>query len=176
MYGCDTFYGLDVRYNGESIDFDEECELKAEGKEPEIEYVDGGTIYSFYHSNKEDEDYGGYSRPTLSVAQKWLRDIKNIDIDVNAEVGALHRKVYVPYISFYRPYVLTDIDIQCGMTEKDVKEKNLVVQKQVPLYFKDDNKNVMKANQYFETYEEALEAAIVKAMKIYPTSLNVSEE
>ena len=85
IWGCNSFYGLDVRHNGESIDFDEECELKSEGKESEIEYVDGGTIYSFYHSNKEDEDYGGYSRPTLAVAQKWLREAKKVHIEASPE-------------------------------------------------------------------------------------------
>lgn len=81
-WGCHGFYGIDVRHNGESIDFDEECELKAEGKESEIEYVDGGKVYSFYHSNIEDGDYGGYSRPTLAVAQKWLREVKGMYIYV----------------------------------------------------------------------------------------------
>jgi len=81
-WGCDFFYGLDVRYRGKSIGEDEEYELKAKGKGSKIEYVDGGIVYNFYHSNKEGEDYGGYSRPTLDVAQRWLREVKRINIEI----------------------------------------------------------------------------------------------
>lgn len=34
---------------------------------------------SFYH-NLNDGKYGGMSVPTLDVAQRWLREVKNIDV------------------------------------------------------------------------------------------------
>lgn len=85
-WGCDTFYGLDVRYKGKAIDEDKEYELKVRGKGKEIEYVDGGMVYNFYHTNKEGKDFCGYSRPSLAVAQKWLREIKHRSVEVKSFV------------------------------------------------------------------------------------------
>ena len=100
-WGCDTFYGLDVRYKGKSIDEDKEYELKVCGKGKEIEYVDGGMVYNFYHTNKEDEDFGGYSRPTLSIAQKWLREIKDYDVYVFPTNNVKRENVYSIGIKYF---------------------------------------------------------------------------
>lgn len=97
-WGCDFFYGLDVRYRGKSIGEYKEYELKAKGKGSKIEYVDGGMVYNFYHSNKEGEDYGGYSRPTLDVAQRWLREVKGLHICVKADAASINCKYFVTVI------------------------------------------------------------------------------
>ena len=81
VWGCDYMYGLAVRHKGKEIDEDEEYELKARGKENEIEYIDGGERYRMYFDNTED--FGGYACPTLSVAQRWLRDVKGMFVTID---------------------------------------------------------------------------------------------
>lgn len=80
---CRQCYGLDVRHNGESISFDEECELKDEGRENEIEYIEGGRLYD-YGCNNSDKDAKVWAAPTLWVAMKWLREVHNIAICICA--------------------------------------------------------------------------------------------
>ena len=76
---CFKCYGVAVLYNGADISFDEECELKDEGRENEIEYVEGGRLYD-YGCNNRDKDAKVWAAPTLWVAMKWLREVHNIDI------------------------------------------------------------------------------------------------
>lgn len=137
--GCDSFYGLDVRHNGESIGEDEEYELKARGRKSEIEYVQGGRVYSgFYHSNKKGEDYNGYSRPTLAVAQKWLGNEKSVDAWVTVESVLsnktdVYEKKYAAWVFDNKhDYNLEDDTKYCGI---------------------------------YNTYDEALEAGIVEGCK-----------
>ena len=85
-----------------------------------------------------------YNAPTLQMAMKWLREVHNIDINIDAAVGMLGVKVYVPLISTYKPL-------------KDAPSK--VHQIKRGIYYKDD-KGVIPALQYFDSYEEAAEAAI----------------
>lgn len=79
---CSDCYGTDVRYNGVSITFDEELDLKDEGRGDEIEYIEGGTLYNF-SCNNSDEDI--YAAPTLYVVMKWLREVHNIAIETEWE-------------------------------------------------------------------------------------------
>ena len=46
------------------------------------------------------------SAPTISQVLKWLREEKNIDIEIHADVGMLGIKVYSPYISTYTEFTL----------------------------------------------------------------------
>ena len=69
---CYKCYGTAVCHKGVPISFDEECELKDEGCEDEIEYVEGGCLYDIGCDNrKEDEKL--YAAPTLQMAMKWVR-------------------------------------------------------------------------------------------------------
>ena len=79
---CRCCYGVAVLHNGEDISFDEECELKDEGRENEIEYVDGGTFY-YYNCKNDEEDTNVWAVPTLQMTMKWLREVHyyNIEID-----------------------------------------------------------------------------------------------
>jgi len=79
---CRCCYGVAVLHNGENISFDEECDLKDEGMENEIEYVEGGALYYFNCSNS-DEDGKVWAAPTLWAAMKWLREKHNIHIELN---------------------------------------------------------------------------------------------
>ena len=77
---CPQCYGLDVRHNGEPIDFDEECELKEVGRENEIEYVDGGRMYDYGCGNFNPGS--PYAAPTLAIAMKWLREVHKLYVEV----------------------------------------------------------------------------------------------
>ena len=66
-------YGTAVKHNGHDIDEDEEYELKAEGRGKEIRYVAGGMIYNFWNNNSSNTQTV-YSRPTLALTMKWLRE------------------------------------------------------------------------------------------------------
>jgi len=66
---CSDCYGTDVRHNGVTISFDDELDLKDEGRGDEIEYVEGGTMYNLCNNNSDE---GLYAAPTLYVVMKWL--------------------------------------------------------------------------------------------------------
>lgn len=89
-------------------------------------------------------DENWYFRITFQMARRWLREVHNIDIDIDAAVGMLGIKVYIPYISTYKPL------------EEDSSK---VRQIKRGIYYKDD-KGVIPALQYFESYEEAVEIAL----------------
>lgn len=79
---CFKCYGVAVLHNGADISFDEECDLKDEGRENEIEYVEGGRLYDYACNNRE-KVRAVWAAPTLWVAMKWLREVHNIDIIIN---------------------------------------------------------------------------------------------
>lgn len=98
---------------------------------------------------KNDKDHVLYEEKqveylcqTLQMAIKRLREVHNIDIVIDAAFGMLGVKVYVPFISTYKP-------------RKDNPSKV----RQIKIYYKDD-KGVIPALQDFDSYEEAAEAAI----------------
>lgn len=97
-----------------------------------------------YFKWSDDLDPYECSAPTHQMAMKWLREIYNTDIDVEASVGMLGIKVYVPFISTYEPL-------------KDDPSK--VHQIKRGIYYKDD-RGVIPALQHFDSYEEAVEAAL----------------
>ena len=99
--------------------------------------------------NWNDDDGEDCSRPTLQMTMKWLRESHNIDIDIDAKVGMLGLKVYVPIISTYR-------------YKEDASDR--VTQKQFGLYYKDDT-GIISALQHFDTYEESAEAAILYCLQ-----------
>ena len=78
---CRCCYGVAVLHNGEDISFDEECELRDEGRENEIEYVEGGTFY-YFNCNNGDEDTNVWAAPTLQMAMKWLREVHSLYLDI----------------------------------------------------------------------------------------------
>ena len=78
---CFKCYGIAVLHNGADISFDEECELKDEGRENEIEYVEGGRLYDYASNNRENVRVV-WAAPTLWAAMKWLREVHHIFIRV----------------------------------------------------------------------------------------------
>lgn len=73
---CYKCYGDAVYNKGVPIGFDEECELRDEGLEDEIEYVEG-YLYDFGCNNRK-EDAKIYAAPTLQRAIKWLEEVHHI--------------------------------------------------------------------------------------------------
>lgn len=104
-------------------------------------------LQSSCYQNITEED--SCLAPTYQMAVKWLREAHNIDIEVHAEVGMLGVKVYIPFISRYK-----------SSTEHPSKLR----QYKNGLHYKDD-KGVIPALQYFDSYEEAVEAALKYSLK-----------
>ena len=73
---CDHCYGVDVRHNGTSISFDEELDLKDEGRSDEIEYVEGGRFHHYWYRNDTEDKL--YAAPTPQTVMKWLEETHNI--------------------------------------------------------------------------------------------------
>ena len=93
---CFKCYGIAVLHNGADISFDEECELKDEGRENEIEYVEGGRLYDYASNNRENVRVV-WAAPTLWAAMKWLREEKKIGIEVNINFDCAAGKWYYEY-------------------------------------------------------------------------------
>lgn len=82
--------------------------------------------------------------PTHQMAMKWLREMHNVDIDIDAAVGMSGVKYYIPYISTYKPLE--------GDSSKVRPIKKFI-------YYRND-KGVTPALQHFDSYEETVEAAL----------------
>lgn len=76
---CPKAYGISVKYNGKEIDEDEEYELKCQGKE--IEYINGGCLYTMWDDNTFAENV--YACPTHQTAVDYIRKNKNIFIEID---------------------------------------------------------------------------------------------
>jgi hypothetical protein len=73
---CHLVYCDDIIHNGKSLSFDEELDLRDEGRENEIEYVAGGRL-SNMSGTKNSCDYISETvctAPSQSIAAKWLRE------------------------------------------------------------------------------------------------------
>lgn len=73
---CFKCYGVAVLHNGMDISFDEECDLKDDGREDEIEYVEG-RLYD-YGCNNSNKDAKVWAAPTLQRTIKWLEEAHHI--------------------------------------------------------------------------------------------------
>lgn len=94
---------------------------------------------SFYH-NLNDGKYGGMSAPTLEVAQRWLREVKHLDISIH----------YDPTIKS-QPYVYFIYDV-----EEKFNDILGIISPVTHSY----------SDGYFYTYEEAQESGIKKALEL----------
>lgn len=96
----------------------------------------------------DDFDEHDCVAPTISQVLKWLRDEKNIDIEIHANAGMLGDKVYVPFISTYTEFTFE--------TSPDViryRQKKFNPTKPLP-------HEVIPALIYFNKWEEAALVAI----------------
>jgi hypothetical protein len=87
---CEYLYGTAVRYNGEDISFDDELDLKSEGRGSEIEYIEGGNISKVYNRNSFGimMECKCVSAPDIYTVTRWLRKKKdvNVVVDYNGDI------------------------------------------------------------------------------------------
>ena len=76
---CGSMYIPDIRHNGKSISFDEELDLKDEGRGNEIDIIDGGDIWDSWNFNSDNAE-NVYSRPSILLVWKWFLCEHNIEI------------------------------------------------------------------------------------------------
>ena len=78
---CDSLYSTAFLHNGQEIDEDDEFELRCDGRENEIEYVEGGTVfYHPFYNARYGADGKEVARPTLYQAMNWFRNNHNMHI------------------------------------------------------------------------------------------------
>ena len=82
---CRESYIPRYTHNGEDIDEDEEFELKCEGRENEIEIIEGGSTWE--HWNRNNDDSVSVSAPSLWGMMEYLREKYNIHITVKPYVN-----------------------------------------------------------------------------------------
>lgn len=97
---CDSLYGTAVMHKGVHISFDEECDLKDEGRADEIEYVDGGEIIDMYNQNNEEDGSYCYSRPTINHTLNWLRNREGLHVNAVPEYVAEEECVLWKFIIY----------------------------------------------------------------------------
>ena len=73
---CELYYEWYPHYKGEPLSFDDECELKSEGKEKEIKYKP--LIQKMYNKNTSLGYEKNCSCPSLEVVRSWV--LKNFNI------------------------------------------------------------------------------------------------
>lgn len=76
---CPQCYGIAIMHNGEYLGCDEEYELRSEGRDDEIEYVEYGMLYNMWLKN-EKEDRNVCAAPDIETVRKWFRDKYNLHI------------------------------------------------------------------------------------------------
>ena len=138
---CRTSYGNAYLHNGEYIDEDEEFELKEEGKESEIEILKGGSIYGFWNDNNSNPK-SVYSRPTLQMAMKWLRETYKFFIDIQCYGCESNRKAHFEY-----SYVISE----CIKVKTEICTVAETVER--------------KCKAHFLSYEKACDEALKYALK-----------
>lgn len=73
---CELYYEWYPHYKGEPLSFDDECELKSEGKGKEIKYK--ALIQKMYNKNTSLGYEKNCSCPSLEVVRSWV--LKNFNI------------------------------------------------------------------------------------------------
>ena len=71
---CEMCYSTAIRHNGEDLSFDDEMDLKEEGRGDEIEYVPGGWVERCYNKNSElfADNENDCSAPYIQDVLDWL--------------------------------------------------------------------------------------------------------
>lgn len=96
--GCEFFWGIDIRHNGEYLGSDEEFELRCEGREDEIEYIHGGRLEHHWNYNCDfSDDNESCSAPDVYDVIDWLRLNRGIIVEAqfNIDSNSFHYAVIV---------------------------------------------------------------------------------
>ena len=133
------YVSLEVAKLLKEAGFDWKCRgIYVLDSENDPEYV--FSTANFTNTSKEIEGYIRLSAPTLDVAQRWLREVKHLDISIH----------YDPTIKS-QPYVYFIYDV-----EEKFNDIFGIISPVTHSY----------SDGYFYTYEEAQEAGIKKALEI----------
>ena len=124
--------------------------------------MDKSYFKHYVQKNNNDGTSEAVTVCMLQMAMKWLREVHNIDIDIDAHCSMLGIRCYVAYVSTYKPYKLTDTDKELGITEDDVKHRCVQYKRNTRI---PDKGELIPAHEYFDTYEAACEAAIKYCLK-----------
>lgn len=101
------------------------------------QYTEGIVVWNVEYPYNFNQDEFGYSRPTQALAARWLREVHN-----------LH--VYA---------IQANLPLTGPQTDK--WEWGYVIDK-----VNDPNSNVANCEMYFDSYEAAFEAGIVKCLEL----------
>ena len=94
----EDLYCTDFRHNGRHISFEEELDLRAEGKESEIETVPFGDLIHLMNKNS-DNDEDTCSAPAIYDAIDWLRETFSVVIYNEPFYASMEqRTLYTPRI------------------------------------------------------------------------------
>lgn len=93
---CDYLYAYAFLHDGMPISFEDELDLRAEGRGDEVEAVEGGAVYCMPNWNRENDE-GEYSMPTVNVVCKWIRELFGLHITTHP-----YATPDVPYGTLYR--------------------------------------------------------------------------
>ena len=94
-----NMYCTDVCHNGESISFEEELDLKFEGRGNEIEYIKYGKLLMMNNKNGEYDDT--YAAPTIFEAADWIR--RKFDIHITIVPEWRGKTVYGTNTYYFEP-------------------------------------------------------------------------
>lgn len=92
-------YCTDVQHKGKSISYEEELDLKFEGKSKEIEYVKYGKVLTM--NNKNGEYKEACSAPTILEAVDWIR--RTFDIHITVVPEWRNKPIYGANVYYFEP-------------------------------------------------------------------------
>lgn len=131
---CRLCYTTAIRHNGKDLSFDEELDLKSEGRANEIEYTPGG--WCEQHNNRNSEDFISSNQdccscPSQQVALRFLREVLNIFVEI--------------------------------CIEEDLREEteDVVIAYTFTLYDTRTALSKHSDNEFYRTYEECVDAALL---------------
>lgn len=157
----DHVWTTDTRHNGESISFEEELDLKMDGCDEELEYVEGGKLLYFTYQNSEN--LGAVTAVSVHDAIDWLSRYKNIEVETYAECGMLGVKCYSACVKTYTPKPKPECWDEIEPKSEKWDGKNRFIQHNNHIYHEGQN-SIIPAIKDFETRNEAAKTAIKYAI------------
>lgn len=114
---CELFFEWYPHYKGNPLSFDDECELKSEGKGKSIRYKE--LVQRMFNNNEHLKNKNSCSAPFLHTVSDWILENYNIFIDTKpywCEDGMMW---------MFETYYLTDthwVPIKCTTAKKSKQQ------------------------------------------------------
>lgn len=153
----DHLWSTQILHNGEPITFEESLDLKMDGCEEELEYVEGGKL--LYFTNCNSQRYDGVTAVSVHDAVDWLSRCKNIEVETYAECGMLGIKCYSACVKTYTPKPKPECWDEIEPKEEEWDGKNRFIQHDNHIYHEGQN-SIIPAIKDFEKRSDAAKAAI----------------